>query len=152
MDAYLLNTIGITDDDCRASLMDAGFEEMEDMVDVDLSTWTHSVCQIVRKNGAGAPANSISKVQEKRMDALVHWVRIMFLTQRGFVFNRATLGATSFVYNWFKGHATEPDDKTPVYKESLDKREWMESIQQYLKYHKGEWSKVPLAYVIRPEG
>ena len=154
MDDFLQQVIGVTNHNARNNIIDAGFEDPNDMIDVD-KDWAKQVCSIVRKLRTQAVAGTrVTAICEARMQAYTYWVRLMYITQRQVDdLDAATRLSINYVHGWFKdiSKKTQEEDKVEVYSTNLNRRIWFESIEAHLKVKTGERSGVPLLYVIREE-
>jgi hypothetical protein len=151
MQGFLQNVIGVANANMRQHLLTSGFPNLDNLHEQD-DDYAKNVCNVVRKM-SGKPATfaerNVSVLIETRLKVLVHWCRYMYITQRDRDFVDATLANVMAVHQWYQELDADPEDTIDAFKDNIDRRRWLESIESYLCVKKGVLSGVPLSYAIR---
>ena len=148
MDDYLEQILDVDDQDMRDKIINMGFDDIDALPRVKATEYAHQVCQAVRKSEGNAESKEVSISIESNLAKLCRWAKYLYLTQRNLDLDDATLEVLDSVDGWFNQLADDPSaDDVDKFTDSLNKKNWFESIDGYLSSKKGP-SGVPLLYVI----
>ena len=129
----------------RQKLIQHGFNTLESLLLMD-EKQVDKICGAVRKGATGqANARDVPVVIQTRLMWVVLHTRHRYMTQRPLEFNNAPLEQLQEVAMWVKQLDEDPEEDTVlVYKDSLNKRAWFESIQLHLSVKKGNTGMLPV--------
>ena len=138
MDAYLLGVIGVTNVPMRGKLIAAGFRDLNALVKKK-DDFAHKACVSVRKSTTGVGATrDVSMETETRLEQLVQYSKYRYMVQRPMDYNDATLDNLETVHDWVQQLPEDPNaDVVPKFTDGGNKKQWFESLRNYLAQKKG---------------
>ena len=151
MNAHLRDVCGVENNYLRNYIMKAGFR-LPNAISSKSTTAIQQICMSVRKrpgDNNNYERKNIDADQQEKMEQTAHWCRYMYITGRPLDLTEATEERLEQVTSWMESLTDDSDESTvDKYKDGVNKRNWLESIQGYLATVKGA-AKMPIAYVIR---
>ena len=151
MNAHLRDVCGVENNYLRNYIMKAGFR-LPNAISSKSTTAIQQICMSVRKrpgDNNNYERKNIDADQQEKMEQTAHWCRYMYITDRPLDLTEATEERLEQVTSWMESLTDDSDESTvDKYKDGVNKRNWLESIQGYLATVKGA-AKMPIAYVIR---
>ncbi len=151
MNRHLEDHLGIDNNYLRANIIRSGFNTASRLINMR-STIVGKIATNVRKMPSGTTGQKHVTVEvEEDLERTAIFSRYTFVTQRQMDFQFATKENLNTLFDWYVQQAEDPStDTVSKFSDSSNKREWFESIQNYLSEKKGA-IKMPLLYVIRAE-
>ncbi len=151
MEDYLIERLDVLNNTLRNRILDEGFEDMESLVQKD-EDWVKDACTSVRKSGGADATRRITANLRQNMIALVYWARLMYLLQRPYDYLEATVPLIHKAYEWFTSRKADDEPAAvQTYSETVNKRDWFQSMENYLACTTGS-AGVPILYLVTTDG
>ena len=148
---YLANTLLINPAGLRNRIINGGFRGTIAVACKD-ADFTQRVCNAITRSRTGnANTREVTQTTYEKLQQLALYLKLMYVTHRQIDLNLATLVQLQMVWDWHSLLPKDPpEDAVVKFTDGCNKREWLESIQQWLSQKIGA-ALVPLDYVIREQ-
>jgi hypothetical protein len=145
-----LESIDCVNPTLKLAIMRGGFR-----VPLRLATrkerFVYSLCNNIRKSGGTLATRNITLEMEEGMQKFKEWCTYIYMVQRPFNYDEATMDHLSDTWNWVQQLPPDPlETSVKPFEDRGDKRIWFEGIRNYLRQKKGA-SGYPIIYGIRPD-
>ncbi len=151
MEDYLIERFDVLNNTLRNRILDEGYDDMESLV-TQTEDWVKDACTSVRKSGGPDATKHITANLRQTLIALAYWARLMYLLQRPYDYLEATVPLIRKAYEWFTNRKVEEEPAAvQTYSETVNKRDWFQSMENYLACTTGS-AGVPILYLVTTDG